>query len=356
MFGAWRGQLYSDNAKAFFEYVLQVHPEIHAVWITRNKKIYEELKGKCLPVQMRFSLRGILAIAQAGVAFETEGDQDISPLMNKKTIVFQLWHGAITPKRANWKGFNEQAERKKTNYWIASSDIGVYVLKELFDISDNHTIITGFPRNDIFSAPHKKSDVIVELETLYPNSKKIIYMPTHRNFGTEGRFFSEEEMISVDSALRENNIVMLIKPHFHELKNYKSMENKFSNIVIAKDQEKYSDVYSYLCDFDLLISDYSSIIYDFLSAKKPIVLFTFDIEHYRSSDAGLFEFYEEMPVGPFCNTWEDVVSNVVTMLHDNSQWRDILEERRKVFHPFDDGKNCERVYNATIKLLEKKDK
>ena len=173
-------------------------------------------------------------------------------------------------------------------------------------------------------------------------------MPTHRNFGTEGQMFGERELKYVDELLKDNQIVMVFKPHFHELKNYLGVEGELTNIILAKNEEKYSDVYSYLADFDLLISDYSSVINDFTCAKKPIVLFPYDLEIFRNTDAGLFESYEGMPIGPFCYTWGEVLQNVVMLLKEDT-WKERREAYRRIYHPYDDGNNAKRVCKVILK-------
>ena len=170
-------------------------------------------------------------------------------------------------------------------------------------------------------------------------------MPTHRNFGTEGGAFRTEDFMHVDRILQKNHVVMVFKPHFHELKNYLHIETALQNIIFAKEEEKYSDVYSYIADFDLLISDYSSIIYDFTCAKKPIVLFPYDLEKFKNTDAGLFDYYENIPAGPFCYTWDEVLENVVSLLREDT-WKEKRELCRKEFHPYDDGNNSLRVYRT----------
>ena len=358
IFGAWKGQLYSDNARYMFEYVLREHKEIEAVWITRNDDVYRKLKAEGVSVYKRFSLQGICTIAKAGVAFETEGEQDISPFMNKKTLIVEMWHGGVSPKRFRWKGFNagHMGEHRRKSYWMTSSKQNSELLQEEFGLQDDHLIITGYPRNDIFFSNHKANRVIQILEERNPGARKIIYMPTHRSFGSKGSAFTADEMLSIDKKLADANIVMLYKPHFHELKNFLNIEDQFTHIVFAKDQELYGDVYSYIWGFDALISDYSSIMYDFLCAKKPIVMFPFDYESYQASEAGVYSFYEEYPLGPVCYTWSEVVEELERILANDRDWAEKGEIARKYFHPFDDGKNCERVFNATMKLLEEKGK
>lgn len=351
IFGAWRGQLFADNSRYMFEYVNSAHQEIRAIWITRDPDTAENIREQGYSSFTRFSLRGIWAVARAGVAFETEGDQDISPLMNKKTKVVQLWHG-VAPKKANWSDFNKKKERKIESYWMASSEQNKEILRELFGMSDDHVFVTGYPRNDTFVIPHEMHPVINELNQAFPGHRKVIYMPTHRNFGSEGMAFSKETMIALDNRLRNANIVMVFKPHFHELRNYLTMESEFTNIVLAKDQKKYQDVYGYVCDFDLLISDYSSIIYDFLCAKKPIILFPYDLEHFKSADAGLFDYFEGTPAGPFCFDWDQVVVHMIKLLDDDHNWIEKREQCRLMFHPFDDGLNRERVFEIARSLAD----
>ena len=237
-------------------------------------------------------------------------------------------------------------------YWMTSSEMNSRIMEEEVSAMPGKTFPTGYPRNDVFVNDTQISDVRKDLDKAYPNCKKIIYMPTHRNFGTCGAGFSEEDMLHLDSRLRDTHIVLVFKPHFHELKNYLHLEESFTNIVLAKDS-RYSDVYSYIKDFDLLISDYSSIIYDFSCSKKPIVLFPYDLKSYKNTDAGLFDYYEEIPAGPFCYTWDEVMKSVVELL-ENDSWFEKREICRKTFHPFDDGRNCERVYNTVVQQILKK--
>lgn len=353
IFGAWRGQLFADNSKFMFEYVNEIDPQIESVWITKNKKTVQYVRGLGYKVYTSFSLWGIWTIARAGICFQTEGDQDISPFMNKKTKVIQLWHG-VAPKKANWNFFNSKADRKKSSFWMASSDQNKVILQELFGMPENNVYVTGYPRNDCFTMSQEKSSVIAELDEQFPNCKKVIYMPTHRNFGTEGTAFSEIELLELDKKLRISKIVLVFKPHFHELKNYIHLEDRFTNIVLAKDVEKYQDVYSYINGFDALISDYSSIIYDFLCSKKPIILFPYDLEHFRNLDAGLFDYFEGVPAGPFCYTWDQVVEQTVLLLSADHEWNEKREKCRLMFHPNDDGKNRERVYKTVLKIQKER--
>ena len=351
LFGAWQARLYADNSKYLFEYINSNHQEINAVWLTREKSVVAEVRARGYKCYTMSSLKGLWFAARAEAVFETEGDWDVSPIINKnKTKVIQLWHG-IAGKAASWKDdkgndlWSEKvAKRFQAYYWMASSDKYIDVLSGITTAPRERFYVTGYPRNDSF-VTKPKNEYFEKLMVQSNQCKWIIYMPTHRNFGKET--INLGEFKRADAELQKRKIMMVYKPHFHELKNLLPYEGEFHNIILAKDQKKYADVYSYLHYFDLLISDYSSVAYDFLCAKRPIVLFPYDIEHFRKADAGLFDYYEEIPAGPFCYTWDEVLENVSALLEKDS-WEEKREFCRKTFHPFDDGKNSERVY-LTVK-------
>jgi CDP-glycerol glycerophosphotransferase (TagB/SpsB family) len=359
VFGAWQGKVYGDNAKSLFEYMNKEHPEVECVWLTHNPDVLELLKKKSYKAAEIHSLKGYLYLLRAKIAVQTEGNADIGGFVLHGTKVIQLWHG-VAPKKANWNDRRNTLQKlyfklfvndHSTSYWMVSSERNKGTMMDLFGARADRSFVTGYPRNDTFVQELDNPGVLEALEAKYPNSKKIIYMPTHRNFGTKAPFITCESLMEVDKKLKEENIVMVFKPHFHELKHYANVEGQLTNIIFAKDAV-YSDVYSYIGGFDLLISDYSSIIYDFLCAKKPIVLFPYDLEEFKDTDAGLFDYFFDVPAGPFCYTWDEVVASVTELLKEDT-WSEKREVCRQMFHPFDDGKNSERVYHAVKKLLKK---
>lgn len=348
IFGAWQGKSYADNPKYLFEYINSIHPNIDAVWITKSRSVQQsvtQLGFKCL---YYLSIKGIFYTITAEVCFESEGNWDISPLLSDKTTIIQLWHG-VAPKKANWDSFNRY--NWLGQYWMVSSDQNKQTMLSLVESDDAHMFVTGYPRNDVFEISIPISPVIQNIENKYPKSKKIIYMPTHRNFGKGSFPFSTDDLIELDNLLKEHNLVLLYKSHYRELSFLSSFSHNFSNIVFP-DGPLYNDVYSYVKDFDLLISDYSSIIYDFLCSNKPIVLFPYDIDSFSTSDAGLFDFYTQFPIAPFSYSWKEVIEQTVGLL-SNDTWKEQRNSFRNIVHPFRDGKNRERVYNQVISILEK---
>lgn len=356
VFGSWSGKLYADNSKYLFEYINQHHPEIDAVWITRDKEIQNELSKKGYNCFMRFSAKGILSAIRAEAAFITSDEvNDISPFASRKrTRVISLWHG-IAAKGFNWtldkyenKARTEKAfQRFREYYWAASSDEYIRAFGNALKIPKERFVVTGYPRNDTFVTKPNNHNLEL-LKEKYPNDKFVIYMPTHREYGK--RPIEVREFDLIDQELRRQNVIMVYKPHFNELRNLNGYESHFTNIIVAKDQKVWGDVYSYIHYFDLLISDYSSIVYDFLCADKPIVLYTYDLDHFKSHDFGLTAYFDSLPVGPVCFTWDEVLKNMSSLLIKDI-WKEKRNECRKVFHPQEDGHNSERVFNAAVAII-----
>ena len=93
IFGAWKGMLYSDNTRYLFEYLNSIDTGYQFVWISKDKKVIDIVRNKGYTAYYYGSLSGIWSVIRAKVAFYTEGIYDISPIVNKKTKIIQLWHG-----------------------------------------------------------------------------------------------------------------------------------------------------------------------------------------------------------------------------------------------------------------------
>lgn len=360
VFGCWEGKIYADNAKYLFEWVNENREDIIPVWITKNQDVYKILEEKGYRVAKAGTLRSFFYLAKAAVVIETEGNADIGGFRPGRCRVVQLWHG-VAPKEMKWVkqygGFQTFLKKivfddHQKSYWMVSSERNKEDFQRFFGVDDDHIFITGYSRNDSLLNSSMKSNVIQLLEMNYPECKKIIYMPTHRNFGLDDEKFSLNKMKKVNRFLHINNYVLVFKPHFHELKKYLEIESELTNIVLAKDQGLYADVYSYLGGFDLLICDYSSVIYDYLCTKKPIVLFPYDIDSYKKN-VGLFDCYESMPCGPFCYSWDEVLNEIRDIFKEDN-WFERRERNRVTFHPHIDGKNSKRICDAINEILTRR--
>lgn len=363
LFGAWSGNLYSDNTKCVFEYVNSTKNDTKCVWISRNDSVVEQVRKAGFRAYKELSIKGLWYSARAQAAFCTEHAEDVSRFLNKKTKIINLWHGMgikAVGIESGWE--NDKTEKEMEDYyeycrnnygkwyWLCASEEAKQKYARSFLVPEEMVYITGQPKDDSF-ANLKESSYINEIRAEHPGAKIAVYLPTHRNFGRGAHIVDEvslETLKKVNEKLAEKNIVMIFKPHFHEFKKYEGYTDNFSNIIFATDKEKFGDVYTFLPVCDMLITDYSGIMFGYLASGKPIIYFTYDYDEYVSGDAGFCYDFNDITYGPVCKTWDEVIENMDKITADD--YKEIREKQRARFCPYSDGKNCERVYEQVKKL------
>lgn len=353
IFGAWFGEKYADNSKYLFEYITNNYPEIKAIWLTNNKNTLELIESKKYKVCKTYSFKGYYYSMRASISFVSTAFKDINDYVFSG-IYINLWHGiplkkiVYDDKLTNSIDYNSSQKKflrilfpfmhlpEDFNYVISSSKDESKNLSSAFNKDVKNILITGLPRNDVFD--QKKRSM-----------KKVIYMPTHRN---EGELDIAKMFLNDLEAINKNfvslNLKLYIKLHYYHMKNI-DLQN-YSNIFIIKDEDIEQDIYNIINDFDLLITDYSSIYFDFLLSDRPIVFAPFDYEEYLSKDRELYYDYNEVTPGPKCENWNEVMKWIEKFQENPtlySKERKIVRDR---FHKYQDGKSCERVYTKISKL------
>ncbi|WP_294429758.1 CDP-glycerol glycerophosphotransferase family protein [uncultured Treponema sp.] len=168
-----------------------------------------------------------------------------------------------------------------------------------------------------------------------------LYMPTFRTSSWTGEIFNpfskdysfnHEEFHKV---LSENNLVFLFKPHFYDLKVLESKEKSDRFITIS--DEDFDDLYSILGQIDILMTDYSSVYFDFITTKKPVILAPFDLENYTSTARKLYFDYSEVD-GEKAKDW-----NEIFLMLRNKKYRPASEESIRKFSLYIDGKCSEKL-------------
>lgn len=355
IFGSWKGKNFSDNSRTLFEYVQKNHPEIESVWISKNEKVLSEVKTLGYKTIDYRTLRGKWLVTKAMASIQTESNEDTGRFKISGTKIIQLWHG-IGDAKTTYNSMNPikkwiveiYSEIHHKSIWMTSSEHQKDNIHEYFKTPLKNIYVTGTPRTDAI-LEYRKHGYFEKLKNQYCNVKLIAYMPTHRKFGKNPyNILEQSELKKVNNFLRTNNMFLFIKPHPLEAYKYKDENTQYSNIIILLG-ELFSDTQAYLHYFDALISDYSSVVYDYLCLNRPIVLFTYDFQEFRKTDMGLRDDYIELSPGPHCTTWEEVCREL-----NNAFIKDNYCEKRAELIPryykYIDAHNCERVFEQIIKI------
>jgi CDP-glycerol glycerophosphotransferase len=240
---------------------------------------------------------------------------------SKKQIYINTWHG--TPLKTLGKDsnlgygihWNVARNLLQTDYIISSNK---YTTEKLLNSSDIETLYhgkiieNGYPRNDFLQLSKQKKEELKLLLNINNNKKIILYAPTfrgsHRNSDDHNKIF-----IEFIRDLRKNfsdDYNILIK--LHHINNNTNEDILKTKLLDSIDTNKLLSI------VDILISDYSSISFDFLPLKRPIIYYAFDLHKYEK-DRGFYYSLENMP-GVICTRKQEVydtINNIQNLVKDN---------------------------------------
>lgn len=191
----------------------------------------------------------------------------------------------------------------------------------------------------------------------HPTKREILIMPTWRKYlsGMNKDEFTRSEYFSawsgllndsrLTSLLRENEIKLIFYPHYEMQKFVNCFSSDDENVIIA-DFNKY-DVQQLLIDAKLLITDYSSVFFDFAYMKKPCICYQFDkkdfySQHYKK---GYFD-YSENGFGDVPLTFDELLESINRIVKADFEPDAIYVKRMEEFFELHDNMNCKRIYEA----------
>ena len=369
VFGAWRGQLYSDNSKYFMLYVLE-HTNMHVTWIGEPKIEALLPKHKNLHFAVKDSPHAIWSLLRAKTWVFCWGlffDLTSYPLRGR-ALVINLWHG-IPVKYVGRKSFNGRTHRQRDTflgsiysslmkfggdwgYLATASDLMTALLADGIPrvFHANKIIKCGTPRIDFLINNAHNNHLIANLREKYakllgfaPSKRIVTYLPTHRNDGDFAwAFFNLEKQTQqkLKDLLDKHNAILIEKHHYLTLQNFPNVEPSLCAISIpAKDQSKI-DIQEFLLITDILICDYSSVYLDFIFLGRPIIHFAYDYKHYLELDSGMAFPLEDYAGGPIVNSMNDLF-NVLKQCAENP-----MTSPAKKCHEliaYETGHSCEQV-------------
>jgi CDP-glycerol glycerophosphotransferase (TagB/SpsB family) len=326
VFGSWFGMRYSDNTRILYEYCKN-DSGLRPVWVTRSPKVYADLREKGDEVYLLPSWRGYWVCMRAGCAFYTCGPDDLSPFFVSGSRKIQLWHG-IPLKRILYDDdvrypatpfgnlrlwidrtvrFFMPSRRQAWDYVVSSSPEVSRRLKSAFRVSESRLIETGYPR----------ADRILGLASPAAQGRKVIlYAPTHRHEG-RGPFQATDflrglDLDALNGLMRDSGYVFKIKLHnYHSSEPLRDLLAGFEFVELV---DGSVDIYDVLPAVDLLITDYSSIYFDYLVLDRPVFFYCFDLDDYRQNERGMYDDYEKVTPGPRFVTWNDFTPHFLALV------------------------------------------
>lgn len=244
-----------------------------------------------------------------------------------------------------------------TDFCMKQSGVDLYIcgakreyefVKENFGYNINQVIYTGFARWDkLYKCKIKKNQILI-MPTWRKNISKTIYeINDFKKTEYYNRYFSLINNKNFTNFLEDNNINCIFYLH-HEMQKYKSAFKSNSKNIIVTSENNYS-VSKLLRESSLLVTDYSSVFFDFSYMNKPIAYYHFDIDSFRSNQysTGYFD-YEKDGFGPCVYDEQVLVKFIKNSIKRDFKIGKVYEKRISDFFKLRDNKNCERIYQSIL--------
>ena len=312
VFGDRAGRRLADNSRYLFFYLNKNYKEFECIWITKDKTILNFLRKNNYNAQDSRSLLAIYYCLRAKFHIFNFVEDDIHKIITQFSDSILLWHG-ILPKKL--KGIKIKTSRiskflnkKVLKYFIYPNKNLSNNILDRFPENKYELLISNLPRNLIFKETatenlnyFRTNKEIDFIKSIKDEKKNIFgYFPTWRSDGLE--LFRDlnnlQQLKDTDKILETSNSLLLIKRHMNS-------DKKDKNILYNKEIEnitKYMeslrnfrfidydfDLNSILTVCDVLITDYSGVIFDFLYQNKPIITYAPDYDVFKKINGFCFD-------------------------------------------------------------------
>jgi CDP-glycerol glycerophosphotransferase len=347
---AFTGRVYGGNTAPLFEAAKA--RGIDAVWLTKRETVLKQ--GRPGVVSSR-SLYGVWLGARACAVVLTHSLGDLGPVLltSRRTRVINVYHGMPIKKisRADpafmTRAYARRNLREMARYecMIATSRAMARLFSETFGLPLERVYVTGQPRTDVLFGPGVSPVHARYTPALPAHTKRILYCPTWRD-GIDTRLFPFDDLDfdSLEQALETLDAVMYVRTHPNDAARLKQRRGR----IVPMQGDVVEEVTDVLPQFDVLITDYSSVYYDFLLLDRPTIFLPYDLDAYTRSP-GFFIPFEQIVSGPAPQT----LAAFLAALREAIVQPDAHAKRRRqvieLVHEHVDGGATERVLSRIIK-------
>ena len=351
------GKNYSDSPKYVYEYLQKNYPgKYRFIWVIDKKdtKIpYKHTKVK------RFSLRYLYYLARCKY-YIFNSRQPVWIKKRKGNVFLQTWHGTPLKKLVfDLEDINSATPRYKKqtykqsrswDYLIAANQFSSDIFHRCF-MYNKVMLETGYPRNDIMHWDNKDEIAATLKEKLgIPKGKKtILYAPTWRDdeYYTKGQYkFSLKLDLQLMKERMGNEYVVLLRTHYFiaDSLDVTGLEGFAFNF------SKYDDISELYLISDYLITDYSSVFFDYANLRRPMFFYMYDLEKYRDVLRGFYIDIEEELPGPILLTTQELIDSIINIDKLLPQYQKKYDAFYEKFCSWEDGQASRKVANEVFGL------
>lgn len=351
-YNSFTGRQFSDSPRAVHDELVRQGLPLEHLWAVRDGQVAlpETATGVRLSgrdwYQALATSRFIVTNQHLPEWFERRDGQ----------VVVQTWHGTplkrighdISDVRFADPTYLQKLDRETPNwsFLISPNRFSTPILRRAFRYGGEMLEI-GYPRNDVLYADREPVAQRVRAQLGLPADRKVVlYAPTWRDdeFYGPGRY-KMSMMLDLDRAAERLGAdhVLLVRRHPNVVDEIPQSGDGF-----VWDVSTYPDIADLLAITDVLVTDYSSVMFDFANTRRPMVFFTYDLEHYRDRLRGFYFDFEAEAPGPLLHTSDDVIAAIRDVDRVTAEHADAYTRFVERACDLDDGHATQRLIDRML--------
>lgn len=367
----------SDGGWAFYQAAMQLPQPPRVIWQVTNQRQRDQAIAAKVAWVDRDSSQGYKLALQAGVIAVTHGLGDVNRYAQRGAVIVQLWHGSPLKKLnldspsvlnlgplGRVPGLNRLM---RAMYRTGTKSISVFPvaceefavsMRSAFALSADRVVATGEPRGDeLFAGTpdelRARSRALWEQTIPDLGARRLILQaPTWRDGEVDPTIPTTEDWARLEEFCERTDSILVIRPHPKSVGDYHYSSQRIQII----DGSRQPQIMPLLWGVDVLVTDYSSILFDYAVTDNPIVCLAPDLEHYEATRGLYIDYADIAGPGGLLRTWDEVIAHL-------SAWNEAAElaaakaQTRAIFDRFithRDGRNAERTVDRVLELLAAK--
>lgn len=349
--GSWMGDKFMDNPRFFYQYLF-AHKDEYAIkkviWVTRNENVFQMLREEGYEVYMMHSRKSVYYHFKAGVHitcninYPVKGYAgDLMGQLSGHAKKINMWHGIplkagkSTGKNNTNRGLSGKLRYTLRNsklfcaiftpghwdraYMLSAGETCTKRISEFCGVDPKRFIPSGYPRHCLAEQFLPTEQQVVE--RMQASRKSILFVPTFREQGEVPQPLCDP---AFRSFLAEQDYLWIEKPH--------PASPKLADVDGLGDQvlilESHFDINVILPFVDILITDYSSAIYDAMAFDKSVLYYLPDYENYANNERGFLCDYQAL-VGNFGARNTSELMEKIQRVDEDSAFAEALAENTK---------------------------
>ncbi len=313
LFNSFGGRKYNDSPKVIFEHMISqtLYKNLKFVWAFEEPDNFDIPKANKIKID---SWKYFITALKAKYWVSSVNIERGLKFKKKNTIYLNSWHGAGTKKIGNAVNGRKDFDFSNVNVMLVQSHYEMGIFKHDFLVKEQSFLLSGFPRSDELFNTSKNQIEVYKVALNIPKDKKVIlYAPTWRDSKNKGISYDLKPPIDINKWQEklQNDYVVLFRTHAFTTNVIKLQFNDF-----VRDVSSYDNLNHLLLISDLLITDYSTIVFDFSILEKPFLCFGYDYEEYKKERGFYIDLEDEYPNGVL-NNEDEILTSILKMNYQN---------------------------------------